>query len=180
MFQIRFHARAGQGSKSAAQILVEAANTEGKFIQAFPEYGPERMGAPMLAFAKISDTEIREYESVYNPDAVVVIDETLVCDGVVKGAKGVIIINTKKNAAELKKELKYNNIHAIDASEISQKYTGGKGANIVLLGALLKLNKIVKLENAEKIIESHFLKKIGKEKTDGNIKALREGYNLVK
>ena len=111
IFEIRIHGRGGQGAKTAAQFIVEAALSKGKHIQSFPEYGPERAGAPMKAFARISDVEIRTYAPVVNPDVVIVIDHTLldsvdVTEGL--GEDGVLLVNTPHDSDSIKKQLKFN------------------------------------------------------------------------
>ena len=107
ILEIRIHGRGGQGAKTASQFIAEAALGEGKNIQAFPEYGPERAGAPMKAYTRISDKQITTYAPVVNPDVVIVIDPTLVKSAnVTEGLTddGILIVNTPKSAEELKKE----------------------------------------------------------------------------
>src|SRR3989338_699385 len=123
MIEIRIHGRGGQGAKTASQFIVEAALGEGKFIQAFPEYGPERSGAPMKAYARISDKPIVSYAPVVHPDVVIVIDSTLIAlTNVAEGLteKGILLVNTPKSAEEIRKEVNFKGkIYAINATKIS-------------------------------------------------------------
>jgi len=161
MFQLRIHGRAGQGAKTIAQLLAEAALKENKFVQAFPYYGPARTGAPMNAFVRLSDEPINIYSQVKNPDAVLVIDPLLVeIEDVGFGMKkGVLIINSSKKSKELKKVLikrglsKTVKVFSIPASKIALERIKKDIANIVLLGALVGLTKVVDLENLIKVME---------------------------
>lgn len=184
VLEIRFHGRGGQGAKSAAQLLAEAALEEGKQVQAFPEYGPERTGAPVRGFVRISDDKITSYAPVEKPDIVVVIDATLgksvdVCEGL--GESGLIIINTPKNPEVIRKELHIckGQIKTIDSTAISLKHLKRNVPNTPTLGALVKASGIVKLSNLKKVFIRHFEKKIGKELTDANIKMIEEAYELT-
>lgn len=182
MKEIRFHGRGGQGAKTAAQIMAEAALEEGKQVQAFPEYGPERGGAPVSVFLRISDEKIKSYAPVENPDIVVVIDATLaktvdVCDGLRED--GLIIINTPKEPEEIRKELNgcTCRIKTIDSTAISMKHLNKNVPNTPTLGALVKATGIVNLNNIKKYIKNHFEAKIGKEMTEANIRMIDEAYN---
>ena len=184
MIKIRFNGRGGQGAKTAAQLLVEAAIRKGKYIQAFPEYGPERRGAPVKAFAKIDDKPIVSREPIDNPDIVVVIDATLLesenaCSGLDE-KKGILIVNTSKSSEEIRKETKFKGaIYTVNASGISRELLGVNLPNTPMLGALLKVTKIIDVESVEEVIKTHFEKKIGKEKTQLNIDAIRKAYDEV-
>ena len=185
MIKIRFNGRGGQGAKTVAQLLVEAAIRKGKYIQSFPEYGPERRGAPVKAFAKIDDKLIVSREPIDNPDVVVVIDETLMnsenaCIGLDE-KKGVLIINTSKSADEIRKEIKFSGkIYTVNASQISRNLLGVNMPNTPMLGALLKITKIVDVKSIEDVIKIHFEKKLGKHKTQLNFEAIKQAYNEVK
>ncbi len=181
LLEIRFHGRGGQGAKTAAQLIAEAALQQGKQVQAFPEYGPERMGAPVRAYVRISDKPIKSYAPVTNPDIVVVIDSTLiktidVAEGL--GEKGILIINSDKTPEDIRKEIDRfkGKIAAIDGTSLSMKYLKKNIPNTPLLGALVKTTGIVKLEVLKKKIEDHFLCKLGKEKTQANIDMVEEAY----
>jgi pyruvate ferredoxin oxidoreductase gamma subunit len=180
MFEIRFHARAGQGAKSAAQFLAEAALKVGKFVQAFPYFGPERRGAPMQAFVRISDKPIRVHSGVKTPQAVVVIDSSLLsCVNVTAGlgADGILLINT--NTKYQIPNTRYK-IYTIDASKIAMDLLKRDIPNTVLLGALVKITKLVKLEDLLGVIEKKFSKKLGPELTKANLEAIKKGYDQTK
>lgn len=177
MFEIRIHGRGGQGAKMAAEILARAALMENKFIQAFPEYGPERSGAPVVSFVRISSQPIKTHQPVICPQAVLVLDPTLleavdVSAGL--GKNNLLIINQ-----EAKCQLSTFNCHSIDASKIALKYIGKDKPNTVLLGALAKISGIVKLESLIKIIKEIFQVKFGKEAIKANVKAIRVGYEKI-
>lgn len=121
-FEIRWHGRAGQGAKSASQMLAEAALEAGKYVQAFPEYGAERTGAPMRAFNRIGDEYIRVRSAVENPDVVVVIDETLLSPAIVEGLSedGILLVNTVKDFEFVRKKTGFNGkICVVDATDIA-------------------------------------------------------------
>ena len=144
ILEIRIHGRGGQGAKTASQFIAEAALGEGKMIQAFPEYGPERAGAPMKAYARISDKAITTYAPVVNPDIVMVIDPTLlksvdVTEGL--GDEGVLIVNTPKSSEELKKETGFKGkVYTVDATKISIDSVGRNLPNT----PMLKTNATIK------------------------------------
>lgn len=181
MFEIRIHGRGGQGAKSAAQLIAEAALEEGKFIQAFSEYGPERTGAPVVAYVRISDQEIKTHEPVIYPKAVLVLDKTLIeVVDVIKGLKkeGVLIINSSEKDQEKFKQLFAIkcNVKFLDASKIALEFIKKDKPNTAMLGALIKITQVIKLENLIKVIEKHFLAKTGKQGVDANIIAIKSGY----
>jgi len=183
VFEIRYHARAGQGSKTAAQLVAEAGMAAGRFIQAFPFYGPEREGAPMMAFTRLSEEPIRLHSLVEHPDLVVVIDQTMVCGDVLEGMgpEGTVIANSAKSSVELKEELKCEGtVIAVDANEISRKYLGRVLPNTTMLGALAFFSPLIKLEDLIEVLEKKFSKKLGPEMTSANIKAVKEGYAKAK
>lgn len=146
--EIRWHGRGGQGAKTASLLLAEAAFDTGKYIQGFPEYGPERMGAPITAYNRISDERLTIHSNIYEPDYVVVVDETLldVVD-VTAGLKkeGAILINTEKTPEELKEKLNgyEGRICTIDARTISMNTLGKYFPNTPMLGAIVKIAKIM-------------------------------------
>ena len=129
LIEIRWHGRGGQGAKTASLLLADAAFNTGKYIQGFPEYGPERMGAPITAYNRISDTPITIHSNIYEPDYVVVVDDTLLTSvPVTAGLKkdGAIVINTTKTPEQLKEVLKgYEGaVYTIDARKISEETLG--------------------------------------------------------
>ncbi|MBN2330458.1 MAG: 2-oxoacid:acceptor oxidoreductase family protein [Candidatus Aenigmarchaeota archaeon] len=181
--EIRIHGRGGQGAKSASQLIVEAAMDQGKQVQAFPEYGPERSGAPMVTYARISDKRITTYEPVLRPDIVMVIDPTLleqvdVTNGMT--GKSILIVNTNKKAAEIRNEAGFaGKTYAVDATGISIRKIGRNLPNTPMLGALIKVTGVISLESLIEKVEKMFLHKIGKEKTQANIDAIKEAYEKV-
>ncbi len=182
--EVRWHGRGGQGAKTAAQFLAEAALDSGKFIQAFPEYGPERAGAPMRAYTRISGKAINIHSSVVNPDAVVVIDPTLLTKQVLEGLgpDGILVVNSPKSPSEIKKELAYNKgkVATVDATAIALETVKVPMPNTPMIGALLKVMPIVSLESIKDKIADKFLKKIGKEKTEANLEAVKRAYERAK
>lgn len=183
IFEIVFHARGGQGAKTAAELLAQAALKEGKFVQAFPDFGPERTGAPMKTFVRISDEPIRTHEPVVDPDMVVVMDETLL--GIADVSKNLdenenLIVNTTKNSDNISALSHYiGNIHPIDASGLSMEVIGEPRPNTVVLGKLLKVSEIVKLQSVVDVFREKYLEKIGQEKTDKNIQAIERAYDSL-
>ncbi|MFH1751966.1 MAG: 2-oxoacid:acceptor oxidoreductase family protein [archaeon] len=183
VFEIVFHARSGQGSKTAAQFLAESALSEGKEVQAFANFGAERAGAPMQTFTRISSKEIRTHEPVLQADLAVVLDETLigsinVC-GILK-KNGWLMINSRRKAEEIKKQLKCSQkVKVIDATGISLNITGKGFPNMPLLGAISKLTNIVKIKSIEESIKKKYLGKLGKEMTLKNIESLKKGFEVM-
>lgn len=188
IFEIIFYARGGQGAKSAAEMIAQAAVKEGKFVQAFPQFGPERSGAPTKTFVRISDKEIRTHEPVTDPDLVVVVDETILdSEKVTKNLdrKEALIVNTKKNESEIRTKLHRNGeefegrIYPVDADGISMEIIGQPRPNTVILGKLVQVTEKVKLENVIKEFREIFESKIGKENTDKNILAIEKAYDTI-
>ena len=187
MIEIRWHGRGGQGAKTASLLLADAAFNTGKYIQGFPEYGPERMGAPITAYNRISDKPITIHSNIYEPDYVVVVDDTLleVVD-VTAGLKeeGAIVINTTKSADYLKSVLKgyKGNVYTIDARKISEEALGRYFPNTPMLAAIVKVSGIMTdealLEDRKGSFKHKFAKK--PEVIDGNMKALELALKEVK
>lgn len=182
--EIRWHGRGGQGAKTAAQFIAEAALDSGKFIQAFPEYGPERAGAPIQSYTRISGKRINVHSSVKNPDAVVVIDPTLITPQVLEGLtdKGILVVNSPHTPSEIRKKLNWKNgkVAAVDATAIALETVKMSMPNTPMLGALVKVMPVVSMESVEEKIKDKFLKKLGKEKTGANLEAVKRAYNEVK
>ena len=176
--EIRWHGRGGQGTKTASLLLAEVAFSTGKYVQGFPEYGPERMGAPLTAYNRISDTPITIHSNIYEPDYVIVVDDTLLDSiDVTEGLKkdGAIIINTTKNKEEITKKIpNYNNIYTIDAKTISIETLGKYFPNTPMLAAVVKVSGIMEEEEFLKNMRQSFNHKFAKkpEVIDGNMKAL--------
>jgi len=185
MVEIRWHGRGGQGAKTAAQLLAEAAIDEGKFVQAFPEYGPERAGAPMRSFTRIDDKQINLHCGVTAPDYVVVIDPTLLDSvNVVEGLKegGALFINTEAPIEEIKERynIKGVKIYTIPATKISLETLKRDLPNTPMLGAFVGVTNIITLEKLKKHIKGKFLKKIGEKAVQANIEAIDRAIKEVK
>ena len=186
MIEIRWHGRGGQGAKTASLLLADAAFNTGKYIQGFPEYGPERMGAPITAYNRISDSEIRVHSNIYEPDYVVVVDDTLLDSvDVTSGLKvtGGIVINTTKAADELRASLKdySGKIYAIDARKVSEETLGKYFPNTPMLAAIVKVSGIMSEEEFLNSMQESFKHKFSKkpEVIDGNMKALELALKSV-
>ncbi|MDO8886235.1 2-oxoacid:acceptor oxidoreductase family protein [Candidatus Oleimmundimicrobium sp.] len=183
--EIRWHARGGQGAVTAAKFLAEVALASGKNIQAFPEYGPERMGAPIQAFTRIASSPITLYCSVENPGIVVVLDETLL--DVVKVTKGllddgIILVNTNNNPAEVRKKLgiKSGKIYTVNATAIAVDTLGKPIPNTPMIGALIKVTDMVPLEVITRHFAESFSKKFNQKILEGNIEAIKQAYEKVR
>ena len=187
MIEIRWHGRGGQGAKTASLLLADAAFNTGKYIQGFPEYGPERMGAPITAYNRISDEPITIHSNIYYPDYVVVVDDTLLESvDVTAGLKeeGAILINTTKPADVLRKELKgyKGDIYTLDARKISLETLGKYFPNTPMLAGIVKISKIMTDEELIEDMKGSFKHKFAKkpEVIDGNMKALEMALKEVK
>ena len=187
MIEVRWHGRGGQGAKTASLLLADAAFNTGKYIQGFPEYGPERMGAPITAYNRISDNPIRIHSNIYEPDYVVVVDDTLLESvDVTAGLKesGAIVINTTKDAVELSKLLNgyKGKIYTIDARKVSMETLGRYFPNTPMLAAIVKVSSIMNDEEFLSDMEGSFKHKFAKkpEVIEGNMKALKMALQEVK
>ncbi len=187
MFEIRWHGRGGQGAKTAALLFGDAAVSTGKYIQAFPEYGPERMGAPVASFNRISSKPIRIHSGITNPDVVVVLDVSLIEQvNVLEGLepeKGILIVNTSETPEEIKKKLNFNGkVYTVDATKISIETIGRDIPNTPMMGALVKVTGLIDinelLQDTRKKLEVKFRHK--PEVIEGNLKAIERAYNEVK
>lgn len=187
LVEIRWHGRGGQGAKTASLLLADAAFNTGKYIQGFPEYGPERMGAPITAYNRISNKPITIHSNIYYPDFVVVVDDTLLESvDVTSGLKedGGIIINTTKSSEEIKKLLKNykGNIYTLDAKRISIDALGKYFPNIPMLAGIVKISNIMTdkqlINDMEDSLKHKFAKK--PEVIEGNMNALKIALNEVK
>ena len=161
IIDVRINGRGGQGAVTASRLLAEAAILEGKYVHAFPNFGPERAGAPVTAFARISSEPFFETTEVYEPHIVVVIDPTLlddipVSDGIKDG--GIIVVNydgEKETLVKLFKDV-HANFYTVEGSKIATEEIGRNLPNLVMLGALLKISKIVELESLLKVTVNRF------------------------
>ena len=187
LVEIRWHGRGGQGAKTASLLLADAAFNTGKYIQGFPEYGPERMGAPITAYNRISDERITIHSNIYEPDYVVVVDDTLLESvDVTAGLKesGAIVINTTKTPDEVRPLLKgyKGKVCTIDAKTISIETLGAYFPNTPMLAAIVKVSGIMDEQAFLDDMVGSFKHKFAKkpEVIDGNMKALEMALKEVK
>ena len=187
LIEIRWHGRGGQGAKTACLLLADAAFNTGKYIQGFPEYGPERMGAPITAYNRIGNNPITIHSNIYEPNFVVVVDDTLLdCVDVTAGLKpdGAIVINTTKELNEIKPKLKNyeGSIYTIDARSISIEALGKYFPNTPMLAAIVKVSGIMSDEAFIADMEESFKHKFAKkpEVIEGNMKALNLTLERIK
>jgi pyruvate ferredoxin oxidoreductase gamma subunit len=185
--EIRWHGRGGQGAKTASLLLADAAFNTGKYVQGFPEYGPERLGAPITAYNRISGERCTIHSNIYEPDYVVVVDATLLSAvDVTHGLKetGAIIINSEKDPSELKPLLKgyKGKVCTIDARKISEEELGKNFPNTPMLGAVIRVSGIVPEKDFIADMEGSFKHKFATKPQviDGNMKALRRSMQEVK
>jgi len=178
MIEIRLHGRGGQGVVTAAELLAISAFLDGKFTQAFPTFGSERMGAPVASFVRISDKSIRVRSQIYEPDYVIVQDATLIGSvDVFLGLKknGLVIINTEKQPSELKlKDVK--NVKTVPATKIAIEILGRPIPNTVLLGAFAGLTGLVSMDGIKKAIKERFKAEV----VEKNILAAEKAYKMMK
>jgi len=184
--EIRWHGRGGQGAKTAALLLADAAFNTGKYVQGFPEYGPERMGAPITAYNRISDERCTIHSNIYEPDYVVVMDETLLSAvDVTKGLKenGAIIINSEKDAEYIKAKLKSfkGKVCLVNARKISEETLGKNFPNTPMLGALVKISALIPDNEFIADMEASFHHKFASKPQviEGNIAALKRSMQEV-
>lgn len=186
VLEIRWHGRGGQGAKTASLLLAEAAFDTGKYIQGFPEYGPERMGAPITAYNRISDERVTVHSNIYDPDYVIVVDETLIdVVDVTAGLKkeGAIIINSEKTLEELRPKLKgyEGRVCTIDARKISMETLGKYFPNTPMLGAIIKVANIMEEETFIASMEKSFKHKFASKPQviEANIAAVKRALEEV-
>ncbi len=186
MVEVRWHGRGGQGTVTAAKVLADACLSGGRHVQAFPEYGPERAGAPLKAYNRVSSTPLRMHCPVLEPQVVSIVDSTLL-DGVnvSEGATedAVFIVNTSKSPAEIRAKLKAGakqRVVAVDATKIAMDTIGRALPNSPMLGAVVKVTGLVSLEHLLEDVRKSFGKKFSEKIITGNIEAVKRGYEEVK
>lgn len=186
MIEIRWHGRGGQGAKTASLLLADVAFSTGMYVQGFPEYGPERMGAPITAYNRLDSAPIRVHSNIYNPDIVVVVDETLIGPvDVTAGIKagGAIIVNSSRSPEEIKKDMASCNadIYVIDARAVSEKYIGRNLPNTPLLSAAVRVSGIMDKANFIENMRGSFAHKFAskKEVIEGNLNAIDAAWEEV-
>lgn len=185
LIEIRWHGRGGQGVVTAAKMLAESSLSEGKFIQAFPEYGPERMGAPIRSFTRISPTPIIIHSQVRNPQIVVVLDPTLIgsvdiCEGL--SSDGIILVNTPGSPGQIRDQLKLKKakVFTVDATAIAIEKFGKNIPNTPMIGALAKVTNLVKIEALVENFQKAYSEKFKPEVIQGNIEAIKTAYEKVR
>ena len=184
--EVRWHARGGQGAVTAAKMVAELAVERGKHFQAFPEYGPERSGAPIVAFTRISDDPIMTYAPIEHPDVILVLDPTLlgtidVCEGAGDGA--IVIVNTEESPAEIKAHTTFPpnvRVMTVPATEIAKATIGRNLPNTPMVGAVSRAAGLFTLEEVEEHLQASFGKKFAPEVVKGNLDAVRRAYNEVR
>lgn len=186
MVEIRWHGRGGQGAKTAALLLADVAFKTGRFVQGFPEYGPERMGAPITAFNRISEDRIRVHSNIYDPDYVVVVDETLlhsvdVTNGLRKS--GAVLVNTPRTPEEIRGLLRgyKGRVFTVDARHISEQTLGKNFPNTPMLAAAAAVTEVMDKEDFLLEMRASFAHKFAKkpEVIEGNMRALEMAYSKV-
>lgn len=185
LIEIRWHARAGQGAVTAAKLVAETALFEDRFMQAMPEYGPERMGAPLKAFTRISDEPIEVYNNIEHPDIVVLLDETLIdVIDITEGLHddGAVIINTTESPATMRTRLgvpESVTVATIDASGIALDTIKRDIPNTPIVGALTKVRPIVAVESVKGQLQKSFGKKFAQAMIDANLESVQRAYEEV-
>jgi len=181
LLEFRWHGRGGQGAWTASELLARTALYEGKYIQSFPEFGPERMGAPVTAFTRISTEPIRIHCAVYEPDVVIVLDSTLlkmvpVASGV--DENGIFIVNSADEPAKIREDLKTEKgkLWSVPATQIALKILGLPITNTAMLGAVARATKIVNLESVEKTVKERFRADLAEK----NFAVIKEAYQEAK
>ena len=179
--EVRWHGRGGQGAWTASELLAKAAIHEGKYIQSFPEFGPERMGAPMRAFTRISDKPINMHCSIYNPQVAVVLDPTLlntvpVAEGLTED--GLLIVNTQESPAKIRQKLGLTEqtVWTVPATDIAVRILGRPITNTAMLGAVARAAGIVGLKSLEKVVKERFPAKIAEK----NAEVVKVAYKEAK
>ena len=185
--EIRWHGRGGQGAKTACLLLADVAFEAGKYVQGFPEYGPERMGAPITAYNRISDTPCTIHSNIYTPDYVVVVDETLLSSvDVTAGLNpdGAIVINSGKDPSEFKPYLNgyTGRVYTIDARSVSERHLGKNFPNTPMLASIVKVSGVLDEDQFIKDMESSFQHKFASKPqvVEGNMRCLKDAMKEIK
>jgi pyruvate ferredoxin oxidoreductase gamma subunit len=184
IFEIEILGRGGQGAKTASEIVARASIKKGLYIQSFPDYGPERKGAPVRALVRTSKKPIRGCSSESNPDVIVFIDSTILTSKkilFIPKPDCILVINTSKDSEKIKSELNFDGlIYTVDATKIALEYLKGNITNTTMLGALSKVCNNFTLDELNKEIILEFSKKISPEMLKNNLLAAEKAYNEVK
>ena len=186
LIEIRWHARAGQGAVTAAKLVAETALSQGRYMQAMPEYGPERTGAPLKAYTRVCDEPIEVHNNITNPHIVVVMDETLLdIETVTTGLKddGTIILNTRMSPAAARAKLGVDEgitVATVDASGIAMQTIGRNIPNTPIVAALAKVTGVIPLDSFIEHLKSTFGKKFSQEVIDANLESVQRAYEEVR
>ena len=183
--EIRWHGRGGQGAKTASFLLAESLIDQGKFAQGFPDYGPERMGAPIRGYNRISDEPVSLHCDVAAPGIVIVLDPTLIGSDDITGGlleDGTVLVNSPSGAEEIRKELGLvgGRVFTVDATGIALDEIGRPIPNLPMIGALLKVTDLADMEKMTSIVRKKFEGKFTKQIIEGNVKAMKRAYEEVK
>ncbi len=183
MIEIRWHGRAGQGVVTAGELLAEAAMDEGKYFQAFPDYGPERMGAPVKSYTRISDLPIEVHCQILEPDVVIVVNPNLI--GVVDlteglSPEGIVVVNTSLSPAEIRAELGLTSspatVWTVDATRIGMDTLGRDIPSTILLGAVLKATDLLQIDSLLHLVKEKLGEKLQHHIVEANLKGLKQAY----
>jgi pyruvate ferredoxin oxidoreductase gamma subunit len=179
MIEVRIHGRGGQGAVTSAELMALAAIATGKYAQAFPSFGPERRGAPVMAFLRISDEPVRTREKIYNPNLVVVLDAGLIPISNVEAGiadDGIVIVNTPMSPAELKKNFNLKSrVATVDATSIAREILKVPITNTTMMGSIVRVSQVVPLESLEKPIMERFGSSLGEK----NFAACKKAYEVT-
>jgi pyruvate ferredoxin oxidoreductase gamma subunit len=183
IFEVVVHGRAGQGAKTAAALMAHAALANGMYMQAFPEYGAEREGAPMRSYLRIANREIRVHSGIHKPDLSVVIDSGLIYEPEVRQeicGSEIILINTEMTSEQIKKELKFKGkVYVLDATRIALKEFGKNITNTPMMGAMVKIYGKIPLSVLKKEFKEKFKRKFNEKIMKANMRAMDRGYKEV-
>lgn len=183
--EIRWHGRGGQGGKTAVFMLAESLVEQGKHAQGFPDYGPERMGAPVRGYNRISDDPVRLHCGITSPQIVVVLDPTLIAGGdVISGLKpgGKVLVNSAESPEEIRKQLglKDGGVYTVDATGIALEEIGRPIPNSPMIGALLRITQLAEIDSMARLVGKKFEGKLSAKAVEGNVRAMKRAYEEVK
>jgi len=181
-YEIIVYGRGGQGGKTTAELITQAAALNNKYVQSFPEFGPERSGAPVRAFVRIAEEPIKTHQAIRDADCILVLDETLLENDDFKNnmteyflKNGVMVVNSKKTKQEIRNKLGEElNLIVINATGLAEKIVGESRPNVVILGKFAQATKVVDVEDIVTVFKNKYLSKMGENKTGKNIEAIRQ------
>ena len=184
VYELEFIGRGGQGAKTAAELVARSALKKGKFIQSFPDYGPERKGAPVRAFTRTSDTEIRGCSSEANPDVIIILDPTLlVLNGTLFNLNSnlILIVNSSENPDILKKQLGFNGeLHVLDATKLAMDVMKSPITNTIMAAAFAKITGVLTLDELKEEIYAEFGRKLDEKILNLNYLVAEKAFNEVR